>query len=157
MTEVERKAADILTKVVLVTIGITQENGTPHVFTAYVAVDDALDMYFVSERSSLHGRLLKFERRAAVAVYDSRQDWDDWKEGVQLWGQLRLASAKEKLEGRTRYERRFPEYRKWIDGEGKSSDKEDMYRFEWDRMKVLAEADWGEEEFRETVRTRLSR
>lgn len=40
MTEVEKKAADILGRVKLGTIGLTQRDGTPHVFTAFIAADE---------------------------------------------------------------------------------------------------------------------
>lgn len=151
MTEVEKKAAEILKRVKLATIALTQRDGTPHVFTAFVAADDQLNVYFISKRGTSHGSLLREEREAAMAVYDSQQEWDDWKEGIQMWGRLRLAGGEEE-EGRRCYERRFPEYREWLEGEGKGSEKAEVYRYEWDRMRVLAEADWGEEEFREASR-----
>ena len=149
MTEVEKKAAEILGRVKLGTIGLTQRDGTPHVFTAFIAADERLDVYFLSVRGSGHGNLLREEREAAMAVYDSRQEWDEWKEGIQMWGRLRLA---EEEEGRRCYERRFPEYKEWLEGEGKGSEKAEVYRYEWDRVRVLAEAEWGEEEFREASR-----
>lgn len=150
MTEVEKKAAEILGRVKLGTIGLAQQDGTPHVFTAFIAADERLDVYFISARGSGHGNLLREEREAAMAVYDSRQEWDEWKEGIQMWGRLRLAEGEE--EGRRCYERRFPEYKKWLEGEGKGSEKAEVYRYEWDRVRVLAEAEWGEEEFREASR-----
>ena len=150
MTEVEKKAAEILGRVKLGTIGLTQRDGTPHVFTAFIAADERLDVYFISGRGSGHGDLLREEREAAMAVYDSRQEWDDWKEGIQMWGRLRLVEGEE--EGRRCYERRFPEYKAWLEGEGKGSEKAEVYRYEWDRVRVLAEAEWGEEEFREASR-----
>ena len=150
MTEVEKKAAEILGRVKLGTIGLTQRDGTPHVFTAFIAADERLDVYFISVRGSGHGNLLREEREAAMAVYDSRQEWDEWKEGIQMWGRLRLAEGEE--EGRRCYERRFPEYKEWLEGEGKGSEKAEVYRYEWDRVRVLAEAEWGEEEFREASR-----
>ena len=149
MTEVEKKAAEILGKIKLGTIGLTQRDGAPHVFTAYIAADEGLNVYFISVRGSTHGNLLREEREASVAVYDSRQEWDDHKEGIQMWGRLRLAEGKEEEEGRRCYEGRFPEYREWLEGEGKGSEKAEVYRFEWSRIRGLAEAEWGEEEFRE--------
>ena len=152
MTEVEKKAAEILGRVKLGTIGVTQRNGTPHVFTAYIAADKRLNVYFISVKGSGHRAHLGEERSAAMAVYDSRQEWDDWKDGIQMWGRLRLATGQEEEEGQRCYETKFPEYKKWLEGEGKGSDKAEVYRYEWDRIRVLAEAEWGEEEFRETAR-----
>ena len=152
MTEVEKKAAEILRRVKLGTIGLTKRDGTPHVFTAYIAADERLNVYFISARGSGHGDLLREEREAAMAVYDSQQEWDDWKDGIQMWGRLRLTGGKEEEDGRRCYERRFPKYKEWLEGEGKGSEKAEVYRYEWDRMRVLAEADWGEEEFREASR-----
>ena len=119
MTEVEKKAAEILERVKLGTIGLTQLDGTPHVFTAYIAADEKLNVYFLSVRGSGHANLLKEVRQAAMAVYDSRQEWDEWKDGIQMWGRLRLAVGKEDEEGRRCYEGRFPEYKVWLEGEGK--------------------------------------
>ena len=152
MTEVENKAGEILKRVKLAAIGLTQRDGTPHVFTAFVAADERLNLYFISARGTGHGSLLREEREAAMAVYDSQQEWVDWKEGIQMWGRLRLTGGEEEEEGRRCYERRFPEYKEWLEGEGKGSEKAEVYRYEWDRMRVLAEADWGEEEFREASR-----
>ena len=152
MTEVDKKAAEILGRVKLGTIGLTQLDGTPHVFTAYIAADEELNVYFLSVRGSGHGNLLKEVRQAAMAVYDSRQEWDEWKDGIQMWGRLGLAVGKEDEEGRRCYEGRFPEYKVWLEGEGKGSERAEVYRYVWDRIRVLAEADWGEEEFREASR-----
>ena len=152
MTEAEKKAADIIGRVKLGTIGLVQWDGTPHVFTAHIAADEGLNVYFISERASRHASLLREEREAAMAVYDSRQEWDDWKDGIQMWGRLRLARGKEEKEGRRCYEGRFPEYKEWLDGEGKDSERAELYRYEWCRIRVLAEGDWGEEEFREISR-----
>ena len=152
MTEIEKKAEEILGRVKLATIGLTHKDGTPHVFTAYIAADEGLNVYFISVRGSGHGDLLRGEREAAMAVYDSRQEWDDWKNGIQMWGRLRLTRGKEEEEGRRCYEGRFPEYKVWLEGEGKGSEKSEVYRYEWNRIRVLAEADWGEEKFREASR-----
>ena len=152
MTEAEKKAGEILKRVTLATIGLTQRDGTPHVFTAFIAADEQLNVYFISARGTQHGSLLREEREAAMAVYDSQQEWDDWKEGIQMWGRLRLTGGEEEKEGRRCYETRFPVYREWLEGEGKDSEKAEVYRYEWDRMRVLSEADWGEEEYREASR-----
>ena len=151
MTEAEKKAGEILQKVKLATIGLTQRDGTPHVFTAFIATDDQLNVYFMSARGTQHGSLLREEREAAMAVYDSQQEWDDSKDGIQMWGRLRLTGGEEE-EGPKGYEKRFPEYREWLEGEGQGSEKAEVYRYEWDRMRVLAETDWGDEEFREASR-----
>ena len=152
MTDVEKMAAEILDRVKLATIGLTQGDGGPHVFTVYIAADEQLNVYFVSEKGNTHSKLVKGERRAAMAVYDSRQEWDEWKDGIQMWGRLRVAVGKEAEEGRRCYEGRFPEYKWWVEGEGKDSERAQVYRYVWDRIRVLAEADWGEEEFREITR-----
>ena len=152
MTEVEKKAGEILKRVKLATIGLTQRDGTPHVFTAFIAAEERLNVYFISARGTGHGSLLREEREAAMAVYDSQQEWGDWKEGIQMWGRLRLTGGEEEEEGRRCYEKRFPEYREWLEGEGQGSEKAEVYCYEWDRMRVLAEADWGDEEFREASR-----
>ena len=152
MNEIERKAAEILERVKLGAIGVTLQEGIPHVFTAYIAADEALDIYFISVKGSGHGSLASEERKASVAVYDSRQEWSDWKDGIQMWGRLRLVRGKEEDDGRRCYEGRFPEYKEWLEGEGKGSEEPEVYRYEWDRMRVLAESDWGEEVFRETSR-----
>ena len=152
MNEIECKAAEILGRVKLGSIGITLGQGTPHVFTAYIAADESLNVYFISVKGSGHGSLTNEEREAAMAVYDSRQGWNDWKDGIQMWGRLRLVRGKEEEDGRRCYEGRFPEYKEWLEGEGKGSEDPEVYRYEWDRIKVLAEGDWGEEVFRETSR-----
>ena len=121
-------------------------------FTAYIAVDESLNIYFISVKGSAHSSMENGEREAAMAVYDSRQEWNNWKDGIQMWGRLRLAKGRDEQEGRKCYEGRFPEYKEWLEGEGKGSEEAEVYRYEWDRIRVLAEGDWGEEVFRETSR-----
>ena len=152
MNEIERKATEILEKVKLGAIGVTLQEGTPHVFTAYIAVDKALNIYFLSMKGSGHSGPTNEDREAAMAVYDSSQEWNDWKDGIQMWGRLRLVRGKEEDDGRRCYEGRFPEYKEWLEGEGKGSEEPEVYRYEWERIRVLAEGDWGEEVFRETSR-----
>ena len=156
MTGVEKKASEILGKIQLATIGLTLRDGTPHVFTAFIAVDNELNVYFISAKGSVHGDLLRETRDAAMAVYDSTQEWNDWKEGIQLWGCLRMLEGKAEQQGRRYYEQRFPEYVEWLKGDGKYSERAAVYRYEWNRIRVLAESEWGEEEFREISRKQVT-
>ena len=149
MRGVEKKAAEILGNIQLATVGLTLRDGKPHVFTAFIAADNRLNVYFISVKGTVHGELLREARDAAMAVYDSGQEWNDWKEGIQMWGRLRLLEGKAEQQGRRYYEQRFPEYKEWLQGDGKNSEKAEVYRYEWNRIKVLAESEWGEEEFRE--------
>lgn len=56
------------------------------VSTVFFVADEALNLYFVSDPSSNHGRHIAKNPQIAVAIFDSHQQVSDQKIGVQMKG-----------------------------------------------------------------------
>ena len=152
MITAQDKAAEILRRVELAAISLSGEGAGPHIFTAFVAPDEDLDLRFVSQPGSQHARLCGAGCTAAAALYNSQQGWDDWKEGIQIWGRLAKVPVGREAGRDEIYERRFPAYRAWAEAHKQEVAQNEVFILRWERMVVLGEEEWGEEEFRTVQR-----
>lgn len=125
-----------------------------HINTAYFCFDDRLDIYFVSQESSVHIQNLAANPSMAISIFDTRQAWDDWKVGLQFFGTARSTDKNEFKHGSELYKERFPDYKKWLHSLGRAVARDvvpPFYLFRPDRVKILDEEDFGEEEFVEAL------
>lgn len=60
----------------------------PWASTVFFVADEALNLYFVSDPSSNHGKHIAKNSQLAVAIFDSRQQVSDQKIGVQMKGKV---------------------------------------------------------------------
>ena len=128
----------------------TVHEGNSHINTAYFCYDDRLDIYFVSEASSVHIQNIATNPSMAVCVFDTHQPWDDWKVGLQFFGTARSTDKHEFKHGSHLYKERFPDYKKWFHSLGRalaSSVVPPFYVFTPTRVKILDEEDFGEETY----------
>ncbi len=58
----------------------------PWIFTAYYATDEALNIYFLTSPTTIHGTQLVGNPKVAVAIADSPQDPSGKKAGLQMSG-----------------------------------------------------------------------
>lgn len=87
----------------LATVG---EDGSPAAAAVFYAADDALNLYFLSEERTEHGRNLIRRGMAAGTIQADGQDWRALR-GLQLRGQARIANADELAHAVATYGRRF--------------------------------------------------
>jgi hypothetical protein len=76
----------------------TCEEGRPWAATVFFASDAELNLYFVSDQRTRHGRCLAAEGRAAGAVNPDCANWTDVC-GLQLEGRVRILKGAERLAG----------------------------------------------------------
>ncbi len=121
-----------------------------HVNTAYYCHSDDLLFYFVSERTSAHVTNFFKVPNVAVAIFDSRQPWDSYHRGLQLFGTCREARGALSRAAFAAYAKRFPDYAKYIKTLSAAERRKSSYRFyEFSptALKVLDERVFGEEVF----------
>ena len=111
----------------------------------------------MSDPATIHGKNLRARPDAAMAVFSTKQNWDDDHAGLQLFGKCVLAEGAIGTVAQERYSEQFPEYRKWfqqLGEEGRQVFQGRFYVFTASRLKMLDEAEFGEEVF---VEARVSR
>lgn len=69
----------------------------PWIFTAYYAVDDNLNLYFLTSPSTIHGKQLVNNPHVAVAIADSPQNPTGKKAGLQMSGLCTELIAEEEI------------------------------------------------------------
>ena len=140
----------ILDEVTLCTMSTVNQDGTAHVNTAFFCADSEWRMFFVSSENAKHSRNINERSSVAVAVFDSNQDWDDWKTGLQLFGTCAVARGRDAVLGAKLYEKRFPAFAKWLHTLGRAvrhSGAPPFFMFIPESLKVLHEEVLGEETF----------
>ena len=140
----------ILDKVALCTMSTVNQDGTAHVNTAFFCADSEWRMFFVSSENAKHSRNIKERSSMAVAVFDSDQDWDDWKTGLQLFGTCAVARGRDAVLGAKLYKKRFPAYAMWLHALGRGvghSSAPPFFIFIPESLKILHEEVLGEETF----------
>ena len=141
---------EILDSVSLATMSTINQDGTSHINTAFFCIDSDLRMFFVSKKDTQHVRNIQERPTMAVAVFDSNQDWDDWKTGLQLFGWCEIANKKDTILATRLYGDRFPAYAKWLDEIGRCNSPEispPIFVFVPKSLKILHEKRLGEENF----------
>ena len=147
------EAGEIFREVEIASICLVRD-AEPHIFIAYVAANADLDLYFLSSATTEHGIVAGPAQKAAAALYDSTQEWDTWKRGIQVWGTVTRLHGQTATKARVAYEERFEAYRRWKEEEGVGETLGSMYQYSWERMRILSEPAWGEEGFRDLKRER---
>ena len=147
----------VLDDVRLCTLSSVNRDGTAYASTAFFCTDSEWRLYFVSRADAVHSGNVAVNPSTAVAVYDSRQDWDDWKTGLQLLGTCTVLEGAEAGAASKLYGQRFPAYPRWLHSVGRavgSAEVPVFYAFVPKSVKVLHEEILGEETF---VTVRLAR
>jgi uncharacterized protein YhbP (UPF0306 family) len=145
-----RPVLSILKRTTLWSMATVSSKNECHINTAYFSYDADLNCYFVSDTATQHTQNLAHSPCAAVTVFDSRQPWDSYHTGLQLFGRSWRASAAESNVARNVHCARFPDYRKYIDSLSVKEVKASPYRFyvfRPDQIKILDERAFGEEVF----------
>ena len=91
------------TTLTLATIGA---DGAPAAAAVFYAHDAGLNLYFLSEERTQHGRNLLADARVAGTIHADGQDWRGIR-GVQVRGQARLAAGTELVHAAAVYGRKY--------------------------------------------------
>ena len=131
----EKLAVELLDASRLCAIATTSRRGRAHINTAYFGHTGAFDLVWISDRQSGHSRNLRASPAAAIAVYDSNQEWGRADRGIQLFGSARELRGAGARDAERIYAERFPVY------EGTRGYA--FYRFRARRLKLFDEAELG--------------
>jgi uncharacterized protein YhbP (UPF0306 family) len=91
------------TTLTLATVG---PDGAPAAAAVFYAHDAGLNLYFLSEERTEHGRNLLADARVAGTIHADGQDWRGIR-GVQVRGQARLAAGTELARAAAIYGRKY--------------------------------------------------
>jgi uncharacterized protein YhbP (UPF0306 family) len=145
-----RSVFKILKKTELWSMATVGPDNESHISTAYFSYNDSLDFYFVSDPSTKHIQNIARTPGVAITVFDSRQPWDSYHRGLQLFGKCWSASTAQSVKAFAVHAARFQAYGDYIRALSAKERKSSPYRFyvfRPDRIKILDERAFGEEVF----------
>jgi uncharacterized protein YhbP (UPF0306 family) len=135
----------ILAQAPLVALATAGPDG-PHASPVFFAVDDALTLYFVSERTTRHTAGLAADGRISGAVFLDPPEYGEQLRGVQLHGSAGEVEPERRVEALTTYRGRFADFardpaaeRAFRAGDGPAA----FYRFLVSDLVVLDEPRFG--------------
>lgn len=73
-------------------MAIATAGDSPWASTVFFVADEALNLYFVSDPASNHGKHIAKNPKIAISIFDSRQHVSDQKIGVQIKGNVVLVT-----------------------------------------------------------------
>lgn len=128
---------------------ITPE-GLAHVNTAYFCYSPTLDVFFLSDPSSLHCRNVQRNSTMAMAIFRSDQPWNRPGRGIQMFGTCAQARGGKVGEATALYAKRFAAYRRHLQGT-RETDRRiakglrayRFYRFLPSSVKIMDESAFG--------------
>jgi uncharacterized protein YhbP (UPF0306 family) len=142
--------SNILNENELCSMATVTDTGESYIHTAYFCYSDALDLYFISDRSAKHSKNVEHSQSMAVAVFDTHQPWNQPHRGVQLFGKTWMASVPESAKALAIHAARFHAYGDYI----KALNPLELmhmphkfYVFRPETVKVFDEPQFGEETF----------
>src|SRR3989344_3244432 len=69
----------------------------PWIASVYYSFDHDLNLYFISNPSTIHGKQMEKNKKVSAAVVDSNQKPSDVKRGLQIYGYVEKVSGINKV------------------------------------------------------------
>lgn len=148
--DLRKSIAAILGRTKLCSMATASGSSSPHINTAFFAVDENMTFFFISDRRSKHAKNLRINKRMAIAVYNSGQPWGSELKGIQLVGVAERASPAITRKADQHYRKRFPAYAEYIDSlpaDERRRSPHVFFTFKPSEVKVIDEKAFGEEVF----------
>jgi uncharacterized protein YhbP (UPF0306 family) len=99
---------ELLETVSAMTLATSDERGNPHAAPVYFVADEDFQLYFFSEKKSIHCQHVAQNPHVAAAIYPECQDWRDIQ-GLQLRGEVHLVKSTQEWDSAwARYQGKFP-------------------------------------------------
>jgi len=147
---IRRSIFRILRENVLCSMSTVAPDGRAHIHTAYFCCTPDLELYFLSDPESRHGRNLEQNPSLAMTIFRSTQEWGGPDRGLQLFGRCRRTHGRGAREAERAYGARFSPYGKWMKGLSLAERRQAallrsyaFYRFLPRRIKILDEREFG--------------
>jgi uncharacterized protein YhbP (UPF0306 family) len=125
-------------------------NNESYIHTAYFSYNKALELFFISDPATQHTFNIEKNPSVAIAIYDSKQPWDNNKCGLQIFGKCEIAKNTKLVEGTMLYLKRFAGLKQWIkhpDDFVKGAINSKMFLITPHSIKLFDEETFGEENF----------
>ncbi len=94
--DLRRRIADLLAAHTTMTLATIGPDGAPQAAAVFYAHDDDLNLYFLSEPTTRHGRNVAVNPRAAATIQADGQDWQQIY-GLQIEGTVALVEGTREL------------------------------------------------------------
>ncbi len=147
---IRRSISRILRENVLCSMSTVAPGNRPHINTAYFCYTPDLELYFLSDPLSRHGRNLERNPSLAMTIFRSAQEWGGQDRGLQLFGTCRRTRGRGAREAERCYTARFSPYARWMKGLSQAARRQAallrsyaFYRFLPRRIKILDEREFG--------------
>ena len=140
----------ILEEIPTCTMSTVNQDGTAHINTALFCIDSEWRLFFTSSNNAKHSMNIAARPSLAVAVFNSNQNWDDWKIGLQLFGTCTVPRDRDAHLAHELYRKRFPAYGRWLQDLGQPVEQTNLnmfFMFVPRSVKLLHEEVLGEEIF----------
>lgn len=79
----------------------------PWIANVFYSFDNDLNLYFISNPATIHGRHLEKNNKVAASIVDSHQKPSDSKKGLQIYGIVEKVSAANKIQYALRHWKDF--------------------------------------------------
>jgi len=151
--EIIKSVESILSKNKLMSLS-TSSNNLLCICTLFFAYDKDFNLYFWSEKTTIHSLNIQKNKKVAVSIADSSQSFGSILEGLKIYGKAELIENKDLLKGGALYIKRFSKVKAWI---AKVSDLNSKFNSRMDKVKpkkiiVLDEKKFGKEEYKELMK-----
>ena len=122
----------------------TADADGPWAAAVFYASDADLNLYFVTEPGTRHGRNLRNNARVAVAIHADVANWNDVR-GLQLEGTARVVAEDKRAAALGIYLHRFPEVRRLSEEPRNDAEREigerlgriPLWRLAPDRIRII--------------------
>ncbi len=118
--------------------------------TAYYCFNSSLDFYILTEPTTQHSLNLAKNKSVALGIYDSHQEWDLDKKGLQIFGECERVEGMKLIEATRLYLERFSGLSKWIkhaDDFAKGIINSRFYVIRTKSLKLFDEVTFGKENY----------
>lgn len=111
---INKSIYEILSENVLLSMASIKDKKESWINTAYFAYNHKLTFYFLTPPTTQHGKNIEENHSVASSIFDSHQNPDDKKRGLQIIGICRRAKDQELAEAIRLYGVQFPPFAKRI-------------------------------------------
>lgn len=107
MDDTRRTISDLLGSLTTLTLATINDAGEPCAAAVYFVHDDALALFFLSAKTTVHGANMLARPRVAGTVHAEHQDWKTLR-GIQLTGTVSPVGLREFPAAALLYGRKYP-------------------------------------------------
>jgi uncharacterized protein YhbP (UPF0306 family) len=108
MDELEKKAKEIIKKIIYITIATVSKDGIPWNTPIFTAYDKDYNFYWRSEKDAIHSQNIKENNKIFITICDTTTPWGEGK-GIYIKGHaIELTNADEINNALTLLDKRSP-------------------------------------------------